>query len=137
MRVGIPTHRDRISPLFDVARNLLLVDVDGEVTKVKRRVCITETGVGRAERVAGLGADVLICGAITRSLETMLRSFGVQVVPNTCGSIDEVLLAYVSGQLTEQAFLMPGCRGGRRRIRGRRRQRGRRGRGRRGQRKND
>ena len=72
--------------------------------------------VARARRVAELGADVLICGAISRPLEAMLLSTGVEVIPQTCGPVEDVLRAFVSGQLSEQAFVIPGCCGHRRRF---------------------
>lgn len=72
----------------------------------------------RAWRVAELGVDVLVCGAIPRPLEAMLLSTGVEVILQTCGPVEDVLGALVSGQLTEQAFVIPGCCGHRRRFRG-------------------
>jgi predicted Fe-Mo cluster-binding NifX family protein len=126
MRLLIPVYQGRVSPLFDVARQLLLVDMD-ETTEFGRRVVeVEETAlVTRAQRIASLGPQVLICGAISRSLEAMLTSAGIRVIPNTCGPVEEVLGAFVSGQFGQRSFLMPGCRGRRRRFRGRYRRRGR------------
>lgn len=122
MIVMIPTFRGRISPVFDVASHLVLVDVEGDRELGRREVRFENTGlVSRAKRIAELGTHVLICGAISRPLEAMLASAGVRVIPNTCGSVEEVLWAFLSGQLTERAFLMPGCCGRRRRSRGRHR----------------
>ena len=117
MRTAIPIAEGRISPVFDVARRLLLVDIEN-----KREVSRTEEVLeepelaARARRVAELGADVLVCGAISRPLEAMLLSTGVKVIPQTCGPVENVLQAFVSGQLTEQAFVIPGCCGHRRRF---------------------
>ena len=119
MRVAIPVFDGRISPVFDAARRLLLVDIENgrEVWRTEQVVEEPELGP-RARRVAEFGADMLICGAISRPLEAMLLSAGVEVVPQTCGQAEDVLRAFMSGQLTEQAFLMPGCCGRRRRFRG-------------------
>ena len=119
MRTAIPIADGRISPVFDVARRLLLVDIEN-----KREVHRTEETLeepelaARARRVAELGAEVLVCGAISRPLEAMLISTGVEVIPQTCGPVENVLRAFISGQLTEQAFVIPGCCGHRRRFRG-------------------
>ena len=119
MRVAIPVSDGRISPVFDAARRLVLVDVEDG-----REVRRTEQGLEepeparRARRVAELGVDVLICGAISRPLEAMLLSAGVEVVPQTCGQAEDVLRTFLSGELTEEAFLMPGCCGRRRRFHG-------------------
>jgi predicted Fe-Mo cluster-binding NifX family protein len=74
--------------------------------------------------VAGLGVDVLICGAISAPLRAVLAAEGVRVIPNRCGFVEEVLRAFLSGELTEQAFLMPGCREQPRQRRMQHRQRG-------------
>ena len=119
MRVAIPTWSGRVSPVFDVAKLLLLVDLDGEAEAGRQETAIEETDLGaRARRVAKLGVDVLICGAISAPLEAMLVSSGVQVIPHTCGPAEEVLQAFARGRMPDEAFLMPGCCRRRRRFRG-------------------
>ena len=125
MRLAIPTWNGRISPVFDVAERLLLVDLDEGAEVMRQEALIDETDVAsRASRITDLGVDTLICGAISQPLEQRLVGAGIHVVPQTCGPVEGVLQAFVSDQLTEQAFLMPGCCGRRRRVRGRRRRRG-------------
>ena len=117
MKVAIPIWNGRISPVFDVARHLLVVEIDGGVESERREEAIDGTDlVRRAEEVSRSGVDVLICGAISRPLETMLAAGGVEVIPHTCGSAEEVLRAFLAGQFTAQSFLMPGCCGRRRRF---------------------
>ncbi len=121
MRIAISNWQGRISPVFDVAGNLLLVDVEGgrEIGRSEHRV--DQAGpLARARQVAGLGTDVLICGAVSWPLEMALVSAGVRVVSQTCGPLEDVLEAFCGGRLTGKTFLMPGCRG-RRRLRVRRR----------------
>jgi len=119
MRVAITVFDGRISPVFDAARRLLLVDIENgrEVWRTEQIVEEPELGP-RARRVAEFSADVLICGAISWPLEAMLLSVGVEVIAQTCGPVEDVLKAFISGRLTEQAFVMPGCCGHRRRCRG-------------------
>jgi predicted Fe-Mo cluster-binding NifX family protein len=122
MRVAISTWRGRVSPVFDAARHLLLVDCQDGTEIGREETPVSETGLAsRARRVADLGTDVLICGAVSRPLEAMLRSAGVRVIPQTCGPVEDVLRTFLSGEWTERAFLMPGCCGRRRRFRGGRR----------------
>ncbi len=122
MRVAIPSWSGRVSPVFDVAKHLLLVDLDGEAEAGRQEVAIEETELGaRARRVTQLGVDVLISGALSAPLEAMLVSLGVRVIPQTCGPTEEVLRAFASGRLPDEAFLMPGCCRRRRRLRGGRR----------------
>lgn len=119
MKVAIPTWDDRVSPVFDVARHLLVVDVEDDAEIGRSEVVMEEAAFApKAKRFADLGVKVLICGAISWPLEQMLVSAGVSVIPQACGMVEDVLEAFISGQLTEQAFLMPGCCGRRRRLRG-------------------
>jgi len=126
MRIVVPTHEDRISPVLDAARNFVVFDLDGNHNLHRREVRIDEADViAKAKRIERLAPDVLICGAISRALASVLLTSGMRVIGNTCGAVDEVVAAWVGGALTEQAYLMPGCR---RRGRFRRRHRGGRGR---------
>ncbi|MBN1554100.1 MAG: NifB/NifX family molybdenum-iron cluster-binding protein [Phycisphaerae bacterium] len=132
MRIAIPTWQGRVSPVFDVARTLVLADVtDGRVTGRGEVQIMNTDPLARARELAQLGAEVLICGAISMPTDMALHSAGIRVIPHTCGLVDEVLGAFVGGQWTNNAFLMPGCRGrgmGRRlRCRGGRGRRGNRG----------
>jgi len=122
MKVGISNWNGRVSPVFDVARRLLLADIEDtrEIGREERAIEEMQPAL-RAKRLLDLGVSVLICGAISGPLEQMLVSSGVRVIPQTCGPVEDVLQAFVTGRLTEEAFLMPGCCGRRRRFRGGRR----------------
>lgn len=92
------------------------IESGGEVNRQEER--IDETNLARrATYVADLGVDVVICGAISWLLEASLVSAGVRVIPHTCGPVEDVLSAFLAGRLTDEAFLMPGCCGRRRRRR--------------------
>ena len=121
MKVAIPIWLNRISPVFDVAKRLLVVDIEGNTEVSREETSLKEKQlVLRAKRIADLGVDVLICGAVSQPLEEMLVSREVRVIPNICGPVEDVLFSFVSGRLIDEAFLMPGCCGRRRRLRGRR-----------------
>ncbi len=110
MKVAVPTWAGRISPVFDVAKSLTVVDVEGHAEIWRQNVALGEAEPRlRAKRVAHLGVNVLVCGAISRSLEAMLVAEGVQVILHVCGPTDDVLRAFISGHFTDQRFLMPGC----------------------------
>jgi len=121
MKVAIPQWQGRVSPVFDVAGNVLVVEVDNGVEQTRREVVFdAEALQRRAVRLAETGANVLVCGAISWPLEMAIVATGIEVVPQTCGNIEGVLAAFIEGRLDQYAFLMPGCCG-RRRRRGRRR----------------
>ena len=121
MNVLLSTDGKRISPVLDAAGAFLLVNVSWDGAQSRKPVLIREADpVVKAKRIAESGATVLICGAISWPLQAMLASARVRVIPNTCGSLDEVVAAHFEGRLTDRAFLMPGCPGRRRRCRHRR-----------------
>ena len=125
MKVAIPHWQGRISPVFDVAGRVLVVEIrSGEELARQDVVLDVEDPQLRAARLAQMGADLLICGAISWPLEMALSACGVDVIPQTCGEVEQVLAAFAAGQLQRDAFQMPGCCG-RRRQRARRRRRGR------------
>jgi predicted Fe-Mo cluster-binding NifX family protein len=126
MNVGVPTWDGRVSPVLDVAKHLLVVHVEGGA-EVERYVADIEGTqlAAKARRITELGVQVLVCGAVSWPLEAMLASAGVRVISQTCGPVDDVLGALLTGQLPSEAFLMPGCCGRRRRFRGGRRHGGR------------
>jgi len=111
VRVGISTWSGTVSPVFDVARRLLVVDVEAGAEVRRIEESLGEMPVlWRATHVSRLGVNTLICGAISLALEQALVSAGIRVIGHVCGDVEEVLGAYLSGGLSDDAFLMPGCR---------------------------
>jgi predicted Fe-Mo cluster-binding NifX family protein len=115
MKLAIPVWQGRISPVFDVAGQLLLVELtDGQ--EIAREECVIQesTPDQRAKKLAELGVGTLICAGISQSLEAMLADTGIRVIARICGGVEDVLAAFVEGQLREERFAMPGCCGQRR-----------------------
>lgn len=100
----------RISPVFDVSDKLFLIDIE-QAQEAKRVAVRLRRGdpFARAAELAGLGAEVLLCGAISRAQEMALQSAGVRVYGFVCGVLDEVLTSFLQGGLTQGRCRMPGC----------------------------
>ena len=121
MKVAIPHWQGRVSPVFDVAGNVLVVEISDGVQRSRQDFTLeAEDPQLRAAGLAQTGADLLICGAISWPLEMALSAAGIDVIPQTCGDVEQVLEAFARGQLQQDAFLMPGCCGRRRQFRARR-----------------
>ena len=118
VRLAIAHWQGRVSPVFDVAASILVIEIDGEreVKRWQTEVDI-EDPKARAARLLELGIDVLICGAVSWPLALAIESAGIQLIPQTCGNLESVLSAYIHGQLHQDTFLMPGCRGRCRQLR--------------------
>jgi len=110
MRVAIPIWNNRISPVFDVAERVLVLDIDNGIEINRQEEMINAaTFQQRSRRLCELEVNSLICEAISKPLEVMLLSSGIQVIPHTCGPLEEVIKTFISRGLTESDFLMPGC----------------------------
>ena len=118
MKVAIPFWQGRVSPVFDVATRLLLVEgADGRESGRSEVPLSATDPTQRAGELAGHGTTVLICGAISWPLEMAVASSGIQVVAQICGRVEDVLRAFLEGTLSDPAFLMPGCCGRRQCVR--------------------
>jgi predicted Fe-Mo cluster-binding NifX family protein len=122
MRLALPDWQGRISPVFDVAREVVLVDLD---SGNRQRASLGSLAPhDRAARLVEWGVDVLVCGAISWPLESLLIASGMQVISLVCGDVDDVVRAFREGALEREQFAMPGCCRVQQRNRHRRRRRG-------------
>ena len=117
MKLAIPIRNDRVSPVFDSASRLLVVDFEGGAAVSRAEFPFREGGPGaRASLLHDLGISTLICGAISNRTAMKVERLGIELLPWIVGDIEEVIEAYRSGTLDSEGFAMPGCR----QMRGRR-----------------
>lgn len=117
VRLAIPHYRGRVSPVFDVAGNVMLIDIEkGRELRREERSLSRRDLPARAGEFLKLEANVLICGAISAPIEALLASSGVQVIGFLCGPVDEVVSAFLKGQLSRPEYWMPGCGSWRKRF---------------------
>jgi predicted Fe-Mo cluster-binding NifX family protein len=111
MKVALTVWQNRISPLFDSARRLLVVDFDNRRIVGRHRVIFdNESAAARASTLSALGVDILICGAISDSFVNSIKTHHIDIISFVSGNIDEVIEAYVSGTLGNEKLVMPGCK---------------------------
>jgi len=113
MRLAIPVWNDRVSPVFDTAGRVLLLDLADGIEQARRPVEVAQATVPteRAMRLAELGVNVLVCGAISRPLASCLSAAGIILIPWVSGALEEVLRAYLTDRLSDPCWRMPGCGG--------------------------
>lgn len=117
-RVAIPAWQDRVSPVFDTASSVLVVDVEDRDSNGRMWVHLPNASPrARVIRLSENGVHVLLCGAVSRPLRAMLEAAGITVRPFLVGQVDELIRAFIDGRLSEPRFIMPGCCGQRRRLR--------------------
>jgi len=110
MKIAIPVWNGCVSNVFDFAHRLLLVDIENGREVNQSEVELKAKSLPqRAVSLKNLGVDLLICGAISRALACMVTASGTEVLAFVTGRVDDVLQAYLTGQLVEPEFTMPGC----------------------------
>ncbi len=125
MRVAITIWNGRVSPVFDVSRAIIILDIQNKVVvKRNEKRLALEDPMSRINYLAGLNVHTLICGAASQPIIGMLKAYGIQVVSFISGEVDTVIAAYLKGDLPNPSMAMPGCGGGGRRKRLRRGRRG-------------
>jgi predicted Fe-Mo cluster-binding NifX family protein len=111
MRIAIPESRGRVSPVFDAARHLWVVDIENGRETARSTTFLSQRGpLERAKHVYYCGVKVLICGAISWTLLLSLSSHGVKVIPFICGSIEEIVSAFCQDRLSDDRYHMPGVK---------------------------
>jgi predicted Fe-Mo cluster-binding NifX family protein len=112
MKIAIPERQGRVSPVFDSAELLWILDLESDRKTTRMSTLLYSSDpVEKARQVNRFGVNVLICGAISREARMVLSAAGVSVFPWICGSIEEVIQAYREQRLDEERFKMPGGRG--------------------------
>ncbi|MCF8145115.1 MAG: dinitrogenase iron-molybdenum cofactor biosynthesis protein [Deltaproteobacteria bacterium] len=111
MKIAVSVWEGRVSPVFDTASRLLVLDAEETGERSRFEVLLDEQTCSRkCSRIQVLGVEVLICGAISRYLQGILVASGIRVIPWVCGAASEVVSAYMDGTLSQPRYLMPGCR---------------------------
>ncbi len=111
MRIAIPIWGDIISPVLDTASRLLVVEIQERDEVSRFEIHLDEEELSRrCFRIQRTQIDIIICGAISYPFVRMLTASGVNVIAEISGQVEEVLKAYLEGELFHPRFFMPGCK---------------------------
>ncbi|MDD2708373.1 MAG: NifB/NifX family molybdenum-iron cluster-binding protein [Verrucomicrobiae bacterium] len=111
MKLAMAIHNQRISPVFDTARRLLLLELKGRKVIRRKETALKTDPLDKAAQLAKLKVEALICGAVSQPLAQMLAMQGIVVTPFVAGEAEEVIRAFLEDRLTSADFAMPGCCG--------------------------
>ncbi|MBL7226117.1 MAG: dinitrogenase iron-molybdenum cofactor biosynthesis domain-containing protein [Desulfobacteraceae bacterium] len=110
MKVALTVWEKRISPLFDCAGMLLVVEIVDCTESDRYFVPFHyESPFSRAANLSDLGIKVLICGAVSNLFANTIESYGIRIIPFVAGPVDEVIDTYLTNGLSDSKFRMPGC----------------------------
>ncbi len=109
-RVAITVWEGRISPVFDVCREIQLVTVAAaHVVASRKEELGSLSAQDKVERLAALGAQTLVCGAISVPLREALCVRGIEVIDFVAGEVAAVVAALLRHALPNPKLVMPGC----------------------------
>jgi predicted Fe-Mo cluster-binding NifX family protein len=119
MKVAVTVWENRISPLFDATRTLLIVDIHNCVVTEKHVTHFDGISpFSRAATLEELGVGTLICGGVSDLFAELIEARNIRIIPFVAGPVDEVIDAYLRNDLCHKRFKMPGCgRTGKRELR--------------------
>lgn len=110
MIVAVTIWNNRISPVFDVAQNLLLIDREIDQNENKRHISIAGLSPTLVvETLKRNRIEMVICGAISETFYRLLTGSGIRVEPWICGDADEIIRALFLDRLSDRCYHMPGC----------------------------
>ncbi len=109
MKLAIPIFNGRVAPVFDWSSQIVMAEVTNGEFPSQSEADIAEVPVqSRAAFLADAEVNVLICGGISGPMAAMLEDRGIRILPGIAGNVEEVLKAFMAGQIEQPQWAMPG-----------------------------
>jgi predicted Fe-Mo cluster-binding NifX family protein len=100
MNIAIPTFRSRVSPRFDLAASLLIVQVQGNRILGRGEERLDNIyGWRRVRFLTSRNVNVVLCGGIRRCDYFAIVDSGIDVYAGLMGEIDDVLEGFLRGDI--------------------------------------
>lgn len=110
MITAMTVWENRISPVFDSSRTLLIAEIkEKKISKRRYESFNPNLTSSLTDRLSALRVDVLICGAISQVPADVIENHGIKLIPFITGEAEEILAHWASGTSLVPLFLMPGC----------------------------
>jgi predicted Fe-Mo cluster-binding NifX family protein len=110
--VAIPVWENRVAPVFDTARDLLVLALrTGQIDAQEHKPFSADTYPEKVRTLTEWGVQTVVCGAISREFLSLLEASKIKVISFVAGEIEQITTAFIQGSLNEDRFAMPGCGG--------------------------
>ncbi len=110
--IAIPEFQERVSPLLDESRRFVLLELtDGLIVQRSTVTLSSETAALRIIRLSEMGVTSIICGAVSGYLARMISEKSLGLYSWVSGPVEDVMKAYLEGQLKPAPDCMKPCRG--------------------------
>lgn len=109
MKIAVTAWEDRVSPVFDSAKILLIAQVEKQEIVGRSYEPVDMSTIAKAvESLQQKEIKQVICGAVSEESITILEGYGIELFPFIAGEIEVILDRFVKGEEIE-TFVMPGC----------------------------
>ncbi len=109
MKCAITIWENRISPVFDSARRLLVVELEQGKIVARSEIAVADSPFATVAELQRQGLGLLLCGALCERGLKLLEESGIELIPFLSGEVDDVLAGLAKGEELA-AFALPGCR---------------------------
>ncbi len=111
MKIAVPFWNGRVATVFDAADEIVLIESLPGGDRVQRMEFPKGLSpLHRADHLKDLGIEVLICGALSRSIAHRVEASGIRLVSFVRGPVEEVVNAFREDRLDRECYRLPGCR---------------------------
>jgi len=110
MKLAMPVWGNDISTVLDFSETLLIVEIEGR--EIKGRSSVNWSLFNDTMKLSLMkeeGVSILLCGAVSRAMQSMLEGSGIHLVSCLRGKTDMIIEAYLEGRLYEECFRLPGA----------------------------
>jgi predicted Fe-Mo cluster-binding NifX family protein len=109
IRIAIPIFHKRVSPVLDTCTRLLIIDIDQEIEINRQEISLEKFSlIERFNLTKKMNVNVIICCAISEMMDHMIHGTDIQLICGIVGDVQQVLAAYLSNQLDDASFHIPG-----------------------------
>ncbi len=110
MKIAITTWGNRVSPVFDAARTLLIAQIENQTIKNKTYQAFHPDNI---EELAALlrrhQVSTLICGAISTKPADSLVKNHIHLISFVSGNAIDVINSFATRNTIDKTYMMPGC----------------------------
>ena len=110
MKLAVTIWGNRISPVFDSARTLLIADIqDGIVRKKTYKAIAPFPSEHFIRFLKQMDVSTLICGAISTEPADQIIAHDIQLVSFVSGNVQAVIDDFSARKSIGRDYMMPGC----------------------------
>jgi predicted Fe-Mo cluster-binding NifX family protein len=108
-KIAVPIFQNRVSPVLDSCKYLLVVDTEAMAEKVRSTVYLGDMSLTeRCNLLCKLKVTNVICGGVSELFANLIKGSHIALINGIAGNVDDVISAFLMDRLYLPEFYMPG-----------------------------